>query len=318
MNAPTHIAVVIIGRNEGARLLRCIASLQGRADPIVYVDSGSSDGSVEAARALGVETVELDMTRPFTAARARNTGYARVRALAPDGTYVQFIDGDCELDKDWLETGAKALDEDPDLAVVCGRRRERFPQATLWNRMIDREWDSPAGEVRYCGGDALMRRAALDAVSGYRESLIAGEEPEMCFRMRAAQWRIRRLAAEMTLHDAAMTRMGQWWQRTRRAGHTFAEGAALHGNSPERYRVKELRRTVFWGAGLPVAALLGAVLVSPWMLGLLAAYPLQILRLRRQGYPWLDSTFLMLGKFAEFRGALGYWMGRQKSLIEYK
>ncbi|MAY86051.1 MAG: glycosyl transferase [Pseudooceanicola sp.] len=322
MSADRDIGVVVIGRNEGKRLVQCIASLVGRADPLVYVDSGSTDGSVEHARAAGVEVVSLDMSQPFTAARARNTGYARVRDLAPEGQYVQFIDGDCALDPGWFDTARAALDGTPELAVVCGRRRERHPEASLWNRMIDAEWDSPVGEAKACGGDALMRRAALDAVQGYREDLIAGEEPEMCFRMRALGWRIRRLDAEMTLHDAAMTRVSQWWQRSRRAGHTYAEGAALHGNSPERYRRRELARTLIWGLALPLAALLGGLLISPWAFALLLLYPLQVVRMAARGTDPARALFTVLGKFPELQGVLGYWAGRlsgkRRRLIEYK
>lgn len=322
MNVRSDIAVVAIGRNEGARLLSCLASLKGRAEPVVYVDSGSDDGSVAAARAAGALVVELDLSRPFTAARARNAGYAKLRDAAPDGAYVQFIDGDCELDPNWFDTATAALAADPDLAVVCGRRREKFPEATLWNRITDDEWNSPVGPARACGGDALMRRAAVNAVDGFREDLIAGEEPEMCFRMRARGWKILRIDAEMTLHDADMTRFSQWWQRSRRAGHTYAEGVALHGRSPERYKRTELRRTLLWGGVLPAVTVLGAGLISPLLLVLGLAYPLQVLRLRLRGRPWADAGLLVLGKFAELQGALGYWRGRlagrRHTLIEYK
>lgn len=322
MTEVNDIAVVAIGRNEGARLLECLGSAMGQASPVVYVDSGSTDGSVAAARALGAQVVELDMSQPFTAARARNAGYARVRELAPNGTSVQFLDGDCALDDGWLAAGQAALHADETVAIVCGRRREKFPEATFWNRLTDAEWDGPVGIVRACGGDALMRRRAVDAVKGYREDLIAGEEPEMCFRLRAQGWTILRLAAEMTRHDAAMTRMSQWWQRCRRAGHTYAEGAAIHGSSPERYKVAELKRTVFWALGLPVLIVLGASLVTPWALLGLLAYPAQILRLSRKGHPAGFATCLVLGKFPEAQGVLGYWwgrmLGRRKALIEYK
>ena len=177
-------------------------------------------------------------------------------------------------------------------------------------------------KAKACGGDALMRRAALDAVGGYREDLIAGEEPEMCFRMRAHGWRIVRLDAEMTRHDADMTRLSQWWQRSRRAGHTYAEGAALHGRSPERYRMRELRRTLVWGLALPLAALLGALLLTPWALLGLLVYPGQIARMVLRGMDVPRAAFLVLGKFPELQGVLGYWVGRlsgrRRRLIEYK
>lgn len=316
------IAAVAIGRNEGDRLKACLASLQGQVAHVVYVDSGSTDGSVEAARALGAEVVELDMSRPFTAARARNAGLARVAELDPEGTYVQFLDGDCILDPDWIGAAQAALEAEPDLAVVCGRRRERFPEATRWNRMIDIEWDTPVGEAIACGGDALMRRAALAAVEGYNPAVIAGEEPEMCFRMREKGWRIRRIDAEMTLHDAALTRIGQWWQRAKRAGHAFAECAAMHGASPERFRVTETRRAVIWGLVLPLSILVLAVLISPWAFLLALIWPIQVVRLILKGFDAERALFLTLGKFAEGQGVVTYWFnrltGRQRRLIEYK
>lgn len=317
-----RVAAIAIGRNEGERLIRCLASLEGQASPIVYVDSGSTDGSVEAALQAGAEVVELDLSIPFTAARARNAGLARVVELDPNGAYVQFLDGDCELDPGWIDAAHTALEADSKLAVVCGRRRERFPEATRWNRMIDQEWDTPVGEAKACGGDALMRRAALAEVGGYDPAVIAGEEPEMCFRMRETGWKIARIDAEMTLHDAALTRFSQWWQRAKRAGHAFAEGAALHGNSPERFRVAETRRGLVWGFFLPLIILALALFISPWALLLGLVYPLQVLRLRAKGFDGERAVFLTLGKFPEAQGALTYWFNRltrrQRRLIEYK
>jgi GT2 family glycosyltransferase len=315
-------AAIAIGRNEGARLIRCLASLKGQADPIIYVDSGSTDGSLDAARGAGAHVVELDMTQAFTAARARNAGLARLSELAPDCVYVQVLDGDCELQPDWIATAHAALEADPGLAIVCGRRRERFPEASIYNAMIDEEWDTPVGEAIACGGDALMRRAALAEVGGYRDTQIAGEEPEMCFRLREKGWRIERLDAEMTLHDAALTRFGQWWQRARRAGHAFTENAMRHGRSPERFRVKETLRAAIWGLALPLVTLL-SLFISPWLtLALLLIWPVQILRLKLRGMPLHSAFFLTVGKLPEAQGLLGYvwgWMtGKERRLIEYK
>ena len=213
------------------------------------------------------------------------------------------------------------LDANPAVAVACGRRRERHPEASVYNRLIDAEWDTPVGRARSCGGDALMRAAALQEVGGFDPGLIAGEEPELCVRLRAKGWEVWRLDAEMTLHDAALTRFGQWWQRTRRGGHAFAEGAALHGAPPERHCVPELRRLILWGVALPLATVLGAV-ITPWALLLLLAWPAQMLRLRLRGLPWDRAVFLTLSKLPEAQGALTYLASRimrtRAGLIEYK
>ena len=318
-----RVGAVAIGRNEGARLVASLASLHGRVARIVYVDSGSTDDSVAEARARGVEVVALDMSRPFTAARARNAGFACLREIAPDLTYVQFLDGDCEVAEGWITAGAAALDADPHLAVVCGRRREKYPEASRWNRMIDQEWGAtPPGEVKACGGDAMMRIAAVEAVGGFDPSFIAGEEPELCYRMRQKGWRIRRLDAEMTRHDADLTRFGQAWQRARRTGHTYAEGAATYGRGPERYKVAEFLRALFWGLVIPLVALLGTLVFGPWALLLLFAWPAQVLRLWRRGMDWDAAVMTVIGKLAEVQGILGYWRGRltgrRRGLIEYK
>lgn len=316
------IGAVVIGRNEGERLVRCLASMAGAAEQIIYVDSGSTDGSVAAAEAAGAKVVALDMTQPFTAARARNAGLEVLRAASPRPDYVQFVDGDCALQPDWIATARDFLAANPKAAVACGRRRERFPEASIYNRLIDREWDTPIGLAMYCGGDAMMRMAALDQVGGYRDDLIAGEEPELCVRLRQKDWEIWRLDAEMTLHDAAITRLGQWWTRTRRAGFAAAEGIALHGHLPERHGVRWTLRAVAWGVILPVAGLIWL----PWSLLLWLAYPAQIARMagKRGGdrWGWESAFFGMLGKFPEAQGALGYLWARltrrRARLIEYK
>ncbi|MCB1329937.1 MAG: glycosyltransferase, partial [Maritimibacter sp.] len=265
----SEIAAVVIGRNEGDRLIACLKSLGGVAR-VVYVDSGSTDGSPAAARNLGADVVALDMTQPFTAARARNAGLDALRDDPP--TYVQFVDGDCVLQPGWIDTARAFLDDHPKVAMACGRRREIHPEASVYNRLCDDEWNTPVGEALACGGDALGRWEALDVVGGYNPTLIAGEEPDLCLRLRVAGWKIWRIDAEMTAHDAAILRFGQWWKRVSRAGHAFAEGAWLHGKSQGHW-VGETRRLLVWGLGLPLATLLAVLLAGPWGLVLLALYP---------------------------------------------
>ncbi|WP_370323238.1 glycosyltransferase family 2 protein [Pseudorhodobacter sp. E13] len=315
LQTPVPVEAVVIGRNEGARLRACLLSLQDQVARVIYVDSGSSDGSAALAEAMGATVIALDMAQPFTAARARNAGLAQVGAA-----FVQFVDGDCAVAPNWVATALAFATAQPDAVVICGRRRERFMQASVYNRLCDAEWDTPIGPARACGGDALMRVAALRAVGGYNDSLIAGEEPELCLRLSRQGGSVHRIEAEMTLHDAAMTRFSQWWKRSKRAGHAFAEGAALHGAGPERHWVAETRRALVWGIGIPVAALLLGLL-HPIGFALLLAWPAQVMRLApRMGME--RAFFTVLGKLPEAQGVIGYWWGRLRrkraGLIEYK
>jgi GT2 family glycosyltransferase len=320
-------AVVVIGRNEGERLLRCLRSVRDRASLIVYVDSGSGDGSVTAAAALGADVVVLDALQPFTAARARNVGWRRAIELQPALQSIQFVDGDCEVAPGWLDSALAELRSHPRVAAVCGQRRERHPDRSPYNRLCDLEWRKAPGPIRDCGGDVMMRVTALRDVGGYRDDLIAGEEPELCVRLRAAGWQIRALADTMTWHDAAMTRFGQWWKRIRRSGYAFAQGAFLHGAPPERHNVRESRRAWVWGLGLPLAIALAALAWSPTAAWGVLVYPLQVLRLyfKGRGTPHeraLQALFHTLGRFPEALGQLQFLrdrvLRRRSRLIEYK
>ena len=315
-------AVIIIGRNEGDRLRACLTSLGDSFSRIIYVDSGSTDGSIELAQAAEVEVVYLDTSTPFTAARARNAGLSRLKDRDPLPEFVQFLDGDCVLQPGWVKTATNVLSATPRAAMVCGRRRERFPEASVYNRLVDEEWNTPCGQVKTCGGDVLGRMEALVEVGGFNPNLIAGEEPELCLRLRAKGWEILRIDAEMSLHDAAMTRFDQWWQRARRAGYTYAEGVAMYGRTPERHKLRELISVLAWGLALPLSLLAVALLVTPWALTGLLAYPAQVLRLRWRGFPWIQALFLVLASFPATQGALTYGWGRlirkRAQLIEYK
>jgi GT2 family glycosyltransferase len=325
-----RIGVVAIGRNEGERLAACLRSLRtvnGDTLRAVYVDSGSTDGSVELARSMDIGVEELDMSIPFTAARARNVGFARLLNSFAELEYVQFIDGDCEMVAGWIESAVAFLDANPEAAVVCGHRHERHPESSIYNLLCEFDWDGPVGEVKACGGDSVMRVPAFRAVKGFRDDLIAGEEPELCVRLRQLGWLVFRLDQNMCRHDAAMTRFRQWWRRSARAGHAFAEGVWLHGRPPEWHGVRHVASSVAWGFMLPVtvfglmlAGFKGAVV-------LLTLYPIQVARIAIRGQRstrenWINALFLVIAKFAEFSGnarfAINRLRGGPARLIEYK
>lgn len=325
-----RVGLVVIGRNEGDLLRLCIHSVVGKVANIVYVDSGSTDGSVEMAKSLGVEVVELDLSIPFTAARARNAGFTHLLSINKQIEYVQFVDGDCEIAAGWLKTAQSELKTQPDVSVVCGRRRERWPEKSIYNLLCDIEWDTPIGEAQACGGDSMMRVTALQQLQGFNPSLIAGEEPELCVRLRQHGWKILRVDAEMTIHDAAITKFRQWWQRSVRAGYAYAEGSWLHRSSPERHWVKESKSIWFWGLILPVL-ILGLIWLSKGLsLLLLVGYPLIGYKIyifqKRRSYGTKDSflyaSYCILGKLPQAQGQIQFHinriLGRKKDLIEYK
>jgi GT2 family glycosyltransferase len=321
-----NVGVVAIGRNEGERLIACLASIKSETNNVVYVDSGSTDGSAAAAERLGAFVINLDLNLPFTAARARNEGFRALKALKPDIRFAQFIDGDCILAQGWLDAAIAFMKQRKDVAVVSGRLRERYPTASLYNQLCDFEWDTPIGEALACGGNALMRVEAFEPAGGFKPQMIGGEEPELCLRLRERGWKIWRLDAQMGLHDAAMTRFSQWWVRSVRSGYAMAEVSQLHSTSPLRIWRREMASSLFWGGFLPIVICVGA-LIHPGALGGALAYFLQLCRIAlargpASSHSWTCAAFLVLGKFPEFQGILKFFwlklLRRPAAWIEYK
>lgn len=326
MNPSRRVGFVAIGRNEGERFKRCLASLQQAGERIVYVDSGSKDDSVSFARENGAVVVSLDPNEPFTAARARNEGFSSLMKQWPDTDYVMFIDGDCELVEGFIGAALSAFRNDDGLGAVTGRCRERYPDATIYNRLCDLEWNGPLGDIEACGGIFMVQAAAFRDVGGFNPAVIAAEDDDFCVRLRKTGARIHRIERDMCLHDANMRHFGQWWRRMVRAGHAYAQLGDIHPG----YFAAERRRAWGWGLILPAAALLGAPFTHGISLALLLLYPLSLVRTRTglisggavPAHATLGAVFLTLSKFPNLVGMLRYRQkkagGEPVTIVEYK
>jgi glycosyltransferase involved in cell wall biosynthesis len=323
------VGVVIIGRNEGKRLRLCAASVAGIAAHVVYVDSGSTDGSPAAAAEFGAEVIVLKTARP-TAALGRNAGWERARSK-----FILFLDGDTIVHPDFPRHALDALSSDPRIAAVWGHRREIRPHESIYNRILDLDWMYPAGDSEFCGGDVVMRREALAAVGGYDGNLIAGEEPELCRRMRAIGYSILHIDQPMTGHDLQMKHFHQYWKRALRAGHAYAEVSARFRGTTDPFwqseRKRNLRRGGFWLLSF-LAAIISVFLLRSIVPAMLWIALLLLLSIRSAwNARWKSSnlgTLLLYGIHSQlqqvpiFIGQLQFDLdrsrGKQRKLIEYK
>lgn len=306
-----RLGIVVIGRNEGPRLRDALEALVGRAGHCVYVDSGSTDGSLELAGSFGaqVEAVALDGSRAFSAARGRNTGFECLARRLPELAHVQFVDGDCVLSEGWLETACAFLDANADVAAVAGRLREEDRARNRYHRLADMEWDHPAGDVATTGGIALIRASAFQDAGGFDGAVPAGEELELATRLRQLGYRIVRLDADMARHDIDMQSFLQWWRRTVRGGHSSAEAAYREGFG-DSSKLREVLSVCAYGGALPAAATALALPTLGASLSLYASYPLLWLRVRdwrrnRGDSPddaALYASATLVGKFANAVG----------------
>lgn len=329
MNNPV-ISAVIIGRNEGERLHKCIASVIGKVSHIVYVDSGSEDNSVSYAENLGVTVVELDMNKPFTAARGRNTGFEALMKINPDSQYVQFVDGDCELADGWIDEASDFLNSNNSNAIVCGRLRERYPDASIYNRLCHIEWNGKTGEIDSCGGIFMIRSEVYRDVGGMNPLVIAGEEPEMCLRIRLKNWKISRISHDMGWHDANMKKFSQWWKRSVRSGYAYILGASIHGKTEYRHFVQQTLSILYWGFLIPLIICAISYLTNGTALFLFGLYPLMIFRIyirsdkknESKSDSLLYSINCIIAKFPQMIGMIKFCLNRLSSkksrIIEYK
>jgi cellulose synthase/poly-beta-1,6-N-acetylglucosamine synthase-like glycosyltransferase len=318
------LSVVVIGRNEGERLRRCLTSI-GAMTPVeggyevVYVDSNSTDGSAALAASFGAKVIELNAARP-SAALARNAGWRA--ATAP---WILFLDGDTILHPDFPQTALSEAGAGP-VAAVWGHRRELFPTANFFHRVLDLDWVYAPGITPFCGGDALFRRSSLEQSGGFDETLIAGEEPELCTRLRSLGHQILHIDAPMTGHDLAITTWRQYWRRAARAGYAYAQmswrtrhsqwklwGAEARGNA---IRVLPLAALVALipVAPVPALAVLSALVVrSAWRARWKSADPVSLLAYGAHSH---------LQQLPIFAGQIAFWwdlaQGRRRGLIEYK
>lgn len=326
------VGIVAIGRNEGERLRACLDSLAPTGRPVVYVDSDSTDQSVELARSKGAEVVELDMSVPFTAARARNAGYQRLIEVHPDIQFIQFIDGDCEIATGWIDAALEQFAADESTAAVIGHLQEKNPDHSQYNRLCALEWRSPAGRVSNYGGFggiSMIRRDVLEKLGGFNPEVIAGEDSELGVRMKLAGYEVDKIDHTMAHHDAEMTQFSQWWKRSVRAGHAIGQRAYLNGNTEAQDCVREQKSTWLWGGVVPLLIVLGLIPTKGLSLLLLGGYALlgyRIYTFRRNfgdssSEALLYTKFNLLAKLANFIGLLKFhvnrWRGKYE-IIEYK
>ncbi|MFI3219235.1 MAG: glycosyltransferase [Methylococcales bacterium] len=324
------VSVVVIGRNEGQRLAACLKSIKEVTLPIelIYVDSNSQDGSPELAESLSAKVLLVNPQRPC-AAIGRNAGWRAATA-----EYILFLDGDTLLHPDFLQLALNEM-ADETVAVVWGHRREMYPEHSLYNRVLDLDWIYPAGITEFCGGDTLMRRDILEQVDGFSENLIAGEEPELCQRIRLQGKVILHIDQPMTLHDLAMTQFQAYWKRALRAGHAYAEVSQRMKNTAFTLWRHDCRSNAIHSMvliGLLVAGVLCSVITGSVLaiIGLLLAYTFLIVRSAYKAR-WRNApafTLLLYGIHSHFQqipiacGQLSYWYHRvrneQQGLIEYK
>jgi len=314
--------IIVIGRNEGERLQHAFRALPNDIPAILYVDSGSTDGSIELAHSLKIRVHRLDPAKPFSAARARSEGAEILLRDYPNLEMIQFVDGDCELLPEWMEKAFAYLEKYQDVGVVCGFLEEAAPGRSVYNRATAVRWNATTGDIDACGGIFMIRRSVYETVGGFNTRLLTGEEAELCSRVRNIKFRVVRLNEKMAYHDANIVDFKDWWTRAVWGGFGDAlQYDVLGGKVSPRLR-REVRSIIIWTLCAPFMAAIGffGTIFSRWFmvlpafcLGCYGALFAKVVfdRLRKHDEvrnAMLYALFCVIGKFPYALGFLKYKM----------
>ena len=196
------ISVIVIGKNEGERLVACLKSIQtalsALAHEVVYVDSCSTDQSLQTAKALGARCFLL-AERKTTAGLGRFVGAKEAR-----GEYLLFLDGDMQLQPGFAEKALMAIAA-KGYDGVCGIREDVYLRGGEVVCRNDNYFGCTQERLAPGFGGALMiTRDALDACGGWATDTIACEEAELYARLKAIGCRIAEIPVPMILHTDAV------------------------------------------------------------------------------------------------------------------
>jgi len=246
------ISVVIIGLNISEKVVNCIKSVKESKYPnleIIYVDGGSSDGSVEKVKKLGYVKVIESNHENQTGGRQRNIGW---RSSKSD--LIQFLDGDVLMDPNWINHAFKKINDR--FIAVCGYRKERYPNKNWYNLINDIDWEKNIGETHHFGAEVLIKKSVLDDVGGYDDELISGQNGDISFRIKEKGYHILRIDKIMSYHNIKKNNFRKYFWRNFRHGYGHIQVAIRHYKKNGRRLLNNYIKIVIKGILNPVLILL--------------------------------------------------------------
>ena len=192
-------------------LLDALRSVAGEGVERIVVDNGSTDGSPEAAGALGPD-VRLLRT-------GSNVGYAQACDLAASearGEFLMFLNNDATLEPGCLDRLLEEADIDQRTAVwqpVVTADRSGFESAGgmftragfIW-RLSEPLTDRPYPVFTAMGPCLLVRRRVFEDVGGFDPSLFAySEDVDLCWQVRLAGYEVKVVPRALVLHRGGTT-----------------------------------------------------------------------------------------------------------------
>lgn len=187
----SDVTFVIIGRNESLHLARTFRSVLDITEKIVYVDSNSTDNSIEIAKSFGIQKIIKVSSTYGTAALSRSIGASEVTTK-----YIQFLDGDETIERGWLEKAIIKIETNENIAGVHGYKKVYKKDDKHYFVMADKkDW-----EPDYLQGAFLIDREVYESAGGMETRIFGEEERDLYVRVKSMGYQIWYLHELMASH----------------------------------------------------------------------------------------------------------------------
>ena len=229
------VSIIIKALNEEAKIAACIesalAALKNCYGEVILADSGSTDRTIEIASAYPIRIVQLADTSQRRCGIGPQLGYQ-----FSHGEFVYILDGDMEMDPEFIEHAVREMQADEKLGGVAGIVDEQSIGSMQFRGRQMRNEEGTAGDASWLDMGGLYRRRALEQV-GYmsNRNLHAYEEQELGLRLRSKNWTLRRLPVRSVKHwghtEATLPLLAKRW----RSGYAMGSGEILRASLGRAY-----------------------------------------------------------------------------------
>lgn len=198
------LTVVIIGRNEEQFIAKSVSSALAIKTKlpnmeVIFVDSASTDRSVAIAQEYPIKILGLRPNWPLCVAAGRYTGF-----LHSTGEFILFLDGDAEVETDWMLRALAFMDAHPNYGAIAGVLDEEYitrddVRVGGTQNVFRQDISKEQVDCKALGGIAMYRRAALDKAGTVNPHLPTGEDDELCMRIRNCGYKLARIRGRMAI-----------------------------------------------------------------------------------------------------------------------
>jgi len=310
------ISVIIPTFNAAKTLGSCLVNLTSRNandEPVevIIVDGGSSDNTLETAKAAGARIIQYDGKNP---AKGRNQALAIAQ-----GKIICFTNGDCIPGKDWLNIITAPLSN---TSIIGCKGSYVTAQQNIVARFVQLEYEEKYDRLRgeetidfIDGYSAAYRRDILENNDGFDERFSSLEDQELSYRLASRGYKMVFVQEASVRHDH-FTGIGKYWRSKFQTAYwksqiarKFPDRAYRDSYTPQMLKIQML---LIFGFLFSLALVLATthaniLMFSLSLIFLLSTLPFVLRAWRRDRMVAIVAPFFLAGRATAL--GFGYFLG---------